>query len=150
MTGGELSRRGIVRIPIMASFCCDRRGLCLEGVCPHTIKNQATPSVIATIVRTIFIDGSCILFLFSREFNILTYTSQVNNSTNLVSKSLINVYGDYNTIIVYHYIHCIFTQTAHPKMNLFAPNNVHHLMNTVSLEYLYLSCNDVCDYGQKT
>ena len=36
--------------------------------------------------------------------------------------------------------------TAPPTMNSFAPYGVHHLMNAVSLEYLYLSWNNVCNW----
>jgi len=39
-----------------------------------------------------------------------------------------------------------YTPTAHPTMNIFAPNGVHYPMNLVSLEYLYLSWNNVCDW----
>ena len=40
----------------------------------------------------------------------------------------------------------IYTPTAYPMMNLFAPNDVYHLMNAVSSEFLVLSCNDICDW----
>jgi len=36
--------------------------------------------------------------------------------------------------------------TACPTMKLSAPDGVYHLLNAVSLEYLYLSCNDICDW----
>ena len=41
----------------------------------------------------------------------------------------------------------IFTQTAHPTMNSIALNGVYQSMNVVSLENLYLSCNDVCGWS---
>jgi len=31
-------------------------------------------------------------------------------------------------------------------MNLFAPKDVYHPMNAVSSEFLFLSCNDICDW----
>ena len=41
----------------------------------------------------------------------------------------------------------IYTTTVRPTMNLFTSKDVHHLINTVSSEYLYLSCYDVCDWS---
>ena len=43
----------------------------------------------------------------------------------------------------------IYIPTACPTMNSFAQNNVHHAMNTVSSEYLFLSCDYVCDWSSK-
>jgi len=41
----------------------------------------------------------------------------------------------------------IYIPTAPSTMNLFAPYDVHHPMNAVSSELLFLSCNDVCDWS---
>ena len=43
----------------------------------------------------------------------------------------------------------IYTTNARPTMVLFAPHGVHHPMNAVSSEYLFLSRNDVCDLSSK-
>jgi len=43
----------------------------------------------------------------------------------------------------------IYTPTARPTMNSFVPNDVQSQMNAVSLEFLYLSCNDVCDWSSE-
>ena len=43
----------------------------------------------------------------------------------------------------------INTPTACPSMNSFAPNGVHHLTNAVSLEYLFILSNDVCDWSSE-
>jgi len=42
-----------------------------------------------------------------------------------------------------------YIPTAHSTIYSFAPYGVHHLMNAVSSEYLYLSCNNVCDWSSK-
>jgi len=42
----------------------------------------------------------------------------------------------------------IYTPTVCPTRISFDCNDVHHQMNTVSLEYLFL-CHDVCDWSSK-
>ena len=41
----------------------------------------------------------------------------------------------------------IYTQIAHPTMNSFAPKGVHYPINSVLSEYIYLSCNNVCEWS---
>jgi len=52
----------------------------------------------------------------------------------------------FNICVEGRYHHNINTPTARPTMNFFAPNGVHHPMNEIYSENLYLLCNDVYDW----